>query len=281
MTEQPEKRMRLRYRGECRVCGAVLEAKEEAIYERATRSVRCLDHDDAPQPVATPDAAATEDESAAPVDVGVPGASARREFERRRAQREDRVRTKHPKLGGFLLAISDDPQTTQAWNEGAIGEERLGHRLNEFAGEHLRVLHDRRIPRSRANIDHLAVTPTGVWVIDAKRYVGRPHLVVEGGILRPRTEKLLVGNRDCTKLVDAMEKQIEVVRSSIPSDVPVRGALCFVEADWPLIGGPFTVRDVLVSAPKRLYPRLREDGPITPAQIEELHRQLADKLPPS
>lgn len=55
----------------------------------------------------------------------------------------------------------------------------------------------------------------------------------------------------------------------------------FVEADWPLIGGPFTVRDVLASAPKRLYPRLREEGPITSDQIENLHRQLAEQLPPS
>jgi hypothetical protein len=32
------------------------------------------------------------------------------------------------------------------------------------------VLHDRRIPGSRANIDHIAIAATGVWVIDSKRY---------------------------------------------------------------------------------------------------------------
>jgi hypothetical protein len=66
---------------------------------------------------------------------------------------------------------------------GAVGEERLGGRLIELAGESLRVLHDRRIPGSRANIDHLAVTPTGIWVIDAKKYKGRPQLKVDGGII--------------------------------------------------------------------------------------------------
>jgi hypothetical protein len=30
------------------------------------------------------------------------------------------------------------------------------------------VLHDLRIPRSRANIDHLVIGPTGVWVVDSK-----------------------------------------------------------------------------------------------------------------
>lgn len=54
-----------------------------------------------------------------------------------------------------------------------LGEERLGTRLNELADDSLRMLHDRRIPRSRANIDHLAVTRSGVFVIDAKKYKGR------------------------------------------------------------------------------------------------------------
>ena len=106
-------------------------------------------------------------EPAIEVDPGVPGASARREFERRAARREEQVRTKHNRLGGLILAVSDDPQSTRAWDTGAIGEERLGTRLNELAGDSLHVVHDRKIPRSTADIDHLAVTPNGVFVIDA------------------------------------------------------------------------------------------------------------------
>ncbi len=40
---------------------------------------------------------------------------------------------------------------------GALGEEQVGQRLNELASETLHVLHERRIPGSRANIDHIAV----------------------------------------------------------------------------------------------------------------------------
>lgn len=147
--------MRLRYPGRCRVCVIALPANSEAIYERETRTVRCLTHE---QPKLEP-----------PVDVGTAGSSARREFERRKAAREQRIRTKHPKLGGLILALSDEPQSTTAWDTGAVGEERLGHRLNASESETCRVLHDRRMPGSRANIDHLAVTPTGVYVIDAKK----------------------------------------------------------------------------------------------------------------
>jgi hypothetical protein len=267
-----EKRMRLRYAGACRVCGLDLPANAEAIYERSSKAVRCVVHDDR---------AADAKRDVEPVDPGVPGASARREFERRRTRREERARAKHPKLGGIILALGDEPQSTKAWDTGALGEERLGARLNEFASELLRVLHDRRIPGTTANIDHLAVTPTGVFVIDAKKYQGRPQLKVEGGLLRPRVEKLLVGSRNCTKVVDGVLKQIEVVRGVVGEDIPIHGMLCFVEADWPLIGGSFRTRGVEALWPKKLYPKLKADGPLDHDTIAQVHRRLASALPPA
>jgi hypothetical protein len=266
MADAPdEKRMRLRYAGACRICGAALDARTEAIYERSLRTVRCLSCSPAP----------------APVDPGTAGASARREHERRRARREERIRTRHPKLGGLILAVSDDPQSTTAWNTGAIGEERLGQRLDELASESVRVLHDRRIPGTRANIDHLAVTPSGVYVVDTKRYVGqRPSLRVSGGLLRPREEKLMVGSRDRTKLVDGVLKQVEVVRSIVRAELPVIGVLCFVDADWPLIGGAFTTRGVEVLWPKKLGARLGAEGPHGAAAASG-HQRLAAALPPA
>lgn len=270
MTEPPSsdgKRMRLRYAGACRVCEVALPEKTEAIYERSTKTVRCLSHE-ASAPV--------ED---IPIDPGIPGASARREFERRKADREQRLRAKHPKIGGFLNAISDEPQTTASWNTGAIGEERLGNRLTEFSSDSLRVLHDRRIPGSRGNIDHIAVTANGVFVIDAKKYAGRPQLKVEGGLIRARTERLLVGKRNCTKLVDGVLKQMNVVKDVVSKDVPVHGVLCFVEADWPLIGGSFTTRGIEVLWPKKLYPKLQNEGPLDDDVVGKIHRMLAERLP--
>jgi hypothetical protein len=273
-----QKRMRLRYAGKCRLCEAELAARTEAIYERTTKSVRCLECSPAAieSDVPTPE---PETETDGIVDVGTPGASARREFDRRQSKREQRIRSKHPKLGGLILALSDDPQSTKSWDVGAVGEERVGTRLNELASESLLVLHDRRIPGSRANIDHIAVTATGVYVIDPKRYKGRPSRKIEGGLLRPRVEKLLVGSRDCTKLVDGVLRQVDVVRGVVGDEVPVRGVLCFVDADWPLIGGSFTTRDVESLWPRKLYPKLQADGPLTVDAIADLHRGLAIGLP--
>jgi len=290
-----DKRMRLRYAGTCRLCGVDLPAGNPAVYERSSRTVRCLE---CPAESASP----AEDE----VDVGVPiavedlgretspqpngtaGASARREFERRRDARERRVRERHPRIGGFLLAVTDEPQSTRAWDTGAQGEQLVGGRLDSLVGTDLAVLHDRRIPRTRANIDHVVVSRGGVFVVDAKKYGGRPALRVEGGLFRPRTEKLLVGGRDRTKLVDGVLKQIDLVRAAVDDpDIPVTGVLCFVAADWPLIGGAFVTRGVHVLWSKRLVQLLTADAStrdgVTPGPVDvaAVRDRLTRAFPPA
>ena len=254
------KRMKLRYAGVCRLCGTDLPARTDAIYERATKTVRCME---CPSALSEGDAlvenASAAIELALEPGVGVAGSSARREYERRKAKDEEQLRQKWGKLGGIAVALSDEKQSTKAWAIGAVGEERLGARLDTLASESIAVLHDRRIPGSKANIDHIAITAAGIWVIDAKRYKGRPELTIEGGILRPRVERVLVGRRDCTKLVDGVLKQVDLVRDVV-GDLPVTGVLCFVEADWPLIGGPFTSRDIHVLWPRRLGKMLTENS---------------------
>ncbi len=190
---------------------------------------------------------------------GTPGASARREYERRTDKREQRLRDKWGRLGGLALAVSSEPQSIRAWEQGAVGEERLGARLDALASDHLAVLHDRRIPGTKANLDHLVITRAGVWVVDAKRYKGRPGLKIEGGIARPRVERLLVGRRDCTKLIDGVLKQVSLVRAVVPG-IRVTGAICFVDADWPLVGGSFITRDVHVLWPKKLAKSLASES---------------------
>ncbi|WP_235585645.1 nuclease-related domain-containing protein [Serinicoccus chungangensis] len=163
-----------------------------------------------------------------------------------------------------------------------MGEERLGRRLDATAGPLVRVLHDRGIPRSRANLDHLVVCAGGVFVVDAKRYQGRPHHVVEGGFFTPRVDKLVVGRRDCTRLVDAGLKQADLVRRALDDDtVEVRSMLCFVEADWPLFGGDFVIRDVTVTWPKKLATIITRPGPLSEERITAIHQRLAAAFPPA
>jgi len=114
-----------------------------------------------PVPVPAPEADGGGPGPLTDAERGTAGASARAERLRRSTKREERLRAKHPRIGGLLLAVSDDPTSTKVWDQGAVGEERVGARLGE-ARPRIEVLHDRRIPRSRANLDHLVVAPTGI-----------------------------------------------------------------------------------------------------------------------
>jgi hypothetical protein len=192
---------------------------------------------------------------------GVAGGSANREHLRRKAKDEAATREKWGRFGNIAVALTPERTSTRVWATGAEGEARVGARLDGIASDDIRVLHDRRIPGSKANIDHIVVTPSGVWVIDTKRYQsGSPSLRVEGGLLRPRVEKLMVGGRDKSRLVDGVLWQVECVRKEVP-DAPVRGILCFVDSEWPLLAGPFTVNGVEVLWPKKLVGRLTAAPP--------------------
>ena len=113
---------------------------------------------------------------------------------------------------------------------------------------------------------------------------GAPTLRVEGGILPPRVERLLVGRRDCSKLVDGVAKQMALVTDALAAEglsVPVKGALAFVDADWPLVGGSFTIRGVHVLWPKRLAKTLVEQGGGHVADVTAIHEALARRLRPA
>jgi hypothetical protein len=290
----PLKTMRLRYAGRCRHCRVQIAAGTTAIYDIRSKTVVCvtclpLEAADAPMVTAPIEGAPRDTAPIAienvPLHGGTAGASAQREFDRRKNKREARIREAHPHLGGLILALSEEPQSTKAWSTGARGEELLGRRLDGLAGTDVSVLHDRRIPPTRANIDHIVVSPSGVFVIDAKKYRGCPTLKVEGGIIRPRVETLMVGSRNCTKLVAGVQKQVAVVESALEAVglrlVPVRGMMCFVEADWPLIGGDFAIDGVSVLWPRKAASVVTMPGGIDAATRERAARALALAFPPA
>ncbi|MFC6706186.1 nuclease-related domain-containing protein [Flexivirga alba] len=203
------------------------------------------------------------------VEADVAGQSARREFERRRKLRRERVASRG-RVARVAAALTAEPQSTRAWDQGAKGEELVGARLDRLRECGVGILHDRKIA-GRGNIDHLAVTTGGVWVIDTKRYSGRPALKIEGGLFRPQTGHLTVGGRDRDNLVLGVQHQVDHVRRAL-GHVPVTGALCFVTADWPLIGGSFATRGIQVLPPRQLIKTITRSpaGPVDVAATMHL-----------
>jgi hypothetical protein len=57
------------------------------------------------------------------LDRGTPGASATREHERRRRNREARIRRRHPLIGGLLLAIGGSPAHEREEPTGGRGKQ--------------------------------------------------------------------------------------------------------------------------------------------------------------
>jgi hypothetical protein len=86
---------------------------------------------------------------------------------------------------GWGLRVRPSPDAV-AWRRGAAGERRTARLLDSLERQGWAILHDLAIPGSRANINHLAIGPGGVFVIDSKQYRGRLQLDSSGRLWHGR-----------------------------------------------------------------------------------------------
>jgi hypothetical protein len=210
---------------------------------------------------------------------GRAGASARAEYERRRVNDEARRRAVFGPLAPLVRLVAGPKRSTETWGRGAVGEERVGPWLDGAVGRRGVVLHDRAVPRRRSNIDHIAVVPSGVWVIDTKHYRGKLERRDVGRwfVSHPR---LFVAGRDKSGLVASARRQHCVVTAVIAAGPPVRVALCFTGVELALFARPFTLEGVLVTWPRALARSLAAPGPLGPDERAALAACLARAFPP-
>jgi hypothetical protein len=275
----PEKILRLRYPATCSSCGSALTKGTQASWSREGKTATCMGClEQVPRAETASDAHSLDEIE---IDRGEPGGSAAREWRKRHDRREQAVRSRYGRLGGVVLALSDDPHSTAAWAYGANGERALGKLLDPLRDEGMSVLHDRRIPGSRANIDHIVIAPWGVFVIDAKNYKGRVEKRDRGGFFST-DYRLYVGGRDKTALVAGMTKQVHTVRAALGDEfasVQICRAICFVAADWSLFASPIELDRVQVLWPRALAKLIRTEGALGAETIAQIERKLAVALP--
>ncbi len=214
------------------------------------------------------------------------GASAQAEYERRRHARVSRAEDRFGTIGRWIAQLSAGPQHERAWRVGASGEaENAGRLEKRLEDTPVRLLHDCRVPGSAANIDHIAVGPCGVTVIDSKHLTGKVKVDWSGGLFSERKWDLYVGGCKRTNLVDKVEQQMHVVREILEAAglgyVEVHGAMCMAEtAGLPIFGHP-SMRGIAIDGTRRVAKLVSRDGPLTLEAVEQIRGVLDRALPPA
>ena len=261
----------VKYDGPCSKCGTLLRAGETAVWIRGANRMECLV------------CAGLEPEPApsGPLDVGVAGGSAWKEYDRRSAKRNSRIEEQWGRFAGVVKALTHEPQSTRAWAVGAAGEEELARRIGEVDG--VRILNDRRVPGTRGNIDHIVIAPAGIFVVDAKHMRGLIEIRNVGPFWRS-DYRLFVGRRDKTSLAEGLGWQVEAVENAfIDAGVdpfpPITPVLCFINGEWPPFRAAEVFDGVRLEGPKSIKKLLTARRLISDTGIDLLAGILAEALP--
>ena len=165
-----------------------------------------------------------------------------------------------------IAALVVLPDGVRAWRTGAVGEEMTAAALATLPAGAFVVLHDRRKPGSRANIDHVVIGPTGAWVVETKNYAGS---------ISVRGNELWIAGRRKTGFIDQVKGQAAAV-STVLGSVPVLPIICVHRADFSLLSRP-ELRGVRIVGPSGLLDAIT-GAPVVlrPDEVASLAR-LADQ----
>lgn len=162
-------------------------------------------------------------------------------------------------VAAVLVAQWRHHDEAAAWRKGAAGERRTARMLRPLVQDGYVVLHDRALPRSQANLDHLVIGPSGVVVIDTK--YRHPNTKV-----RSRRGQIWIGRESSEEMVQAITYETSRVAGELRRagavTVPVTSLMVVHGARLPRWGA-LTVAGVTVLRAgrargwiKRLPPRL-------------------------
>jgi hypothetical protein len=149
-------------------------------------------------------------------------------------------------------------QEAGAWDAGATGESRVAAALSGLESGSCLVLHDRLLKpgQSHANLDHIVVSPAGVFLVDAKNWAGN-ITVYDGSLWQHKSAG--VGERSSQPMnaqldkVRRMAEQMETTASCV-----VEPVLCLAGDRSEMFGEATFLRGVHVVPVQRLATWLLE-----------------------
>jgi hypothetical protein len=177
-------------------------------------------------------------------------------------------------VGAAMVVGVTRTEWLDSWRIGAEGERRTASHLSGLEEAGFIIRHDRRVPGYGGNVDHIAIGPTGVWVIETKSYRG--GVEVYG-------DRLEVNGQRRDRAVDQVYKEAVAVQIALGDRltslaVTVVPVLCFHRAKlgWT----EKAVRGVRILDGRRLANVLRVgDRRLSEEQIQSLAAEV-DRLFP-
>jgi hypothetical protein len=158
------------------------------------------------------------------------------------------------------------PIAAEAWAQGARGEERVGRILAPLRSQGWAIISDLQF-NDVGNIDHLAIGPQGVFVIDTKNVRGLVSVGSAGIAVDGWPKEYVDQVRE-----QAFEVRDRLMQATTRESLWVQGILAFVDASMEVRGFP---PDVLVVRAENLVSALQNSRPgrsLSAHELSELAR---------
>lgn len=189
-------------------------------------------------------------------------------------------------VGGSAALREAQNQRDQNWLRGATGEYRMDRLLHELLNDSVVVLTDRRVPGTQANIDHIVIAPSGVWIIDSKNWSGT--IRYKSASSMSANMRLFVDGEDRTSKVEAIYGLVIPIAQVIADkSVTIHPAVAFIDGEWSLAAIPRLLRNrpyqhggVWITPPRMLIKKINQPGPLDAQTVIRISKMLDEALKP-
>ncbi|WP_313409395.1 hypothetical protein [Aeromicrobium sp.] len=158
--------------------------------------------------------------------------------------------------------------------EHADATDALATTLIDAFGDRVLFLFHRRIAGQTGDLPVIAVTATGVHLIEPRSYPGKKVRACRDG------STFVIDGVRHTRIAEQMQEHAEALQAAVSigplPDATVHSHYCFVDGDLPV--RPLEVGGVRVLSVRGTLKRLRASGPLDERDVETLHRDLSRRL---
>jgi hypothetical protein len=188
-------------------------------------------------------------------------------------------------IGGSAALRESQKKHDANWLKGATGEYLMDKALYRRLNKGSIIITDRKVPETMANIDHLVVASSGVWIIDSKNWEGKIEYKPDS--FAGANMRLFVGGEDRTAKIKAIYGQVIPIAQIIGDrSVDIFPAVAFIEGDWSLkslprliMNKPYKHGEVVISPPCLLIKMINKPGQLDAQSVVRIGKLLDESLP--